>query len=317
MLSILAGCACALSPISSVAASLRVGVLLKNNYSPFWVSVGEGASKAGQEDGAQIVLKGTPNLNTTTGAQRQLLAGLVKSGIDALVIGPVSTDNIAADVAALKGTGTKIVTVDSPLPDGIADAHVEIDQAGMSEAAVRMFLPLFSETDEVAVLRNNQIDPVTSAREQYIISAIKARYPHLVVHSSIYAGNAGNTEEEFARRLIDTYPHTKAILTSATDTTIAMLTVLKSAGLAGKIHLVGFGTYLPEQAAAALKNGEMDGWIAQEPGDLGYTAVDAALKLLRGEQVDPVIHTRFLAVTKATLGDPAVKELIAAGGITD
>jgi ribose transport system substrate-binding protein len=74
---------------------------------------------------------------------------------------------------------------------------------------------------------------------------------------------------------------------------------------------VGFGFNLNPDVAAALESGAMSGWIAQLPKEIGAKGVTAALGLLKGETVPPIVNTDFVVITKENLKDPRVQALLA------
>jgi len=62
--------------------------------------------------------------------------------------------------------------------------------------------------------------------------------------------------------------------------------------------------------AAALADGTMQGWVAQLPEDVGYKGVGAALALIAGQTVAPVISTDIIVITKDNLHDAKVQALL-------
>ena len=89
-----------------------------------------------------------------------------------------------------------------------------------------------------------------------------------------------------------------------------MLHIVQTKKLSGSIKLIGFGFNLTPEIAAAIANGDMQGWIAQLPTEVGSRGVETALALLKGETVAPVVHTDFLVITKDNLSDPKVQALL-------
>jgi ribose transport system substrate-binding protein len=54
----------------------------------------------------------------------------------------------------------------------------------------------------------------------------------------------------------------------------------------------------------------MQGWIAQLPREVGYKGMEAALALIKGQTVEPVIHTDFIVITRDNLRDPKIQALL-------
>jgi ribose transport system substrate-binding protein len=60
----------------------------------------------------------------------------------------------------------------------------------------------------------------------------------------------------------------------------------------------------------ALKNGEIDGLVVQDPFKMGYEGVKCIALHAKGQSVPKKIDTGVALVTKANLEDPKVKELL-------
>lgn len=294
---------------SSLLAAPKIGVLLKG-HSPFWTAVEKGATEAGQKLGAEIIVK-APTSETDIAVQVQLLNALAAQGITALVIAPCSKDALSGPVAALTAKGVKVVVIDSALDGKASPVFVATDQQAAGESAGKLLATLVSDADEVSFLKHSQTSGATAQREAGALSTLRAARPKIAVHGDIYASSEKDAEVEKANLLLSTYPATKAILASGTPGTMAMLHVLQEKKLAGAVKLVGFGFNLNPEVAGAIESGALQGWIAQLPKEVGAQGVTAAVALLKGETVAPVVHTDFVAVTKSNLQDPKVQALLA------
>jgi ribose transport system substrate-binding protein len=293
-----------LSPAAGAAP--KIGVLLKGR-SEFWNAVEKGAREAGNQLGAEVVVKAPP-AETDVAVQIRLLAALGSQGVQALVIAATNKDTLAAPVAALAAQGVKIVVIDSPLAGSTAP-FVGTNQTACGEAAGRLLAGLVGDSDELSILRHIQNNAATEEREAGAVAVLRAAHPGLTVHSDVYASSEVGAEAERCAFLLSKHPGTKAILAAGTPGTMAMLNLLRSRQGA-PIRFVGFGFNLNPEVAAAIAGGTMDGWVAQLPQDVGYKGVQAAVDLLAGRAVPPVVSTDFIVVTKANLQDPKVQALL-------
>jgi ribose transport system substrate-binding protein len=173
--------------------------------------------------------------------------------------------------------GIKIVVVDSPLPEGLANTFVRYDQKSLGEAVARYAAGLIKDGDEVATLRANTI------------------------------GNHQREGESDHRHVKGSLSQREIV--SRRQGTLGMMKASKEKKLAGKVQHVGFGVGLPDEVVAAIETGVMQGWIAQEPRMFGVKGIDAAVDLSNGTKVPPVIDIEYQIVTKANLNDPKVQAL--------
>ncbi len=299
--------ALALAPLAS--AGEKIGVLLKGRTA-FWNSMEKGALEAAARNGAEVVVK-APLSEGDVSVQIQLLNAMAGQGFSAIVIAPANQDALAAPVAALAAKGTKVVLLESPLKSEAAQVFVGTDHREAGEAAGRLLATLVGDTDEVSFLNHSQTNSATVAREKGAMAKFREAHAKSVVHADIYASAESGTELEKARLLLSQYPNTKAVLSSGTPGTLAMLKALQEKKLAGSIKLVGFGFNLSPEIATAIAEGRMHGWIAWQPRALGAKGVETALAVVKGEKVPAVVNTDFVVVTAANLQDANVQALLA------
>jgi ribose transport system substrate-binding protein len=87
-----------------------------------------------------------------------------------------------------------------------------------------------------------------------------------------------------------------------------MLQALQQRGLAGKVTFIGFDPTLA--LVAALRNGEIQGIVAQDPFTMGKKSVQAAVAKLRGASIPEKTDTGSVLVTPANVDTPAVQAVI-------
>jgi ribose transport system substrate-binding protein len=285
-----------------------VGVLFKSRTG-FWALAEKGALAAGEELGVQVVVKGAPSMSNPAW-QVNLLKSLIEQKLDALVVSPVKVDTLDAELRQAVSQGTKLVAFDVPSWSDIASVSIEPDRVGVAKGAAKTMVALVEGNDEVILFRNNQRDLPVVQREEMLIQEIKHLRPDLVIHADVYANTAGVEAGESASFALSKYPKAKAILSTSTQGTMAMLDVLKAKALEGKIKLVGFGTNLNPRAADAIEAGIMDGWVAQLPYDLGYQCVASAAAVIRGKDIPKTLKDPSLIVTRDNLHEPKVQALL-------
>jgi ribose transport system substrate-binding protein len=85
-----------------------------------------------------------------------------------------------------------------------------------------------------------------------------------------------------------------------------MLRVLQANGWAGKVTFVGFDA--SDNLVAALRKGEIEALVIQDPVKMGYLGVKTMVQHLRGEKVERRIDTGVGVATRAIMDVPAMKE---------
>jgi ribose transport system substrate-binding protein len=92
------------------------------------------------------------------------------------------------------------------------------------------------------------------------------------------------------------------------STTFGMLRALQDAKLAGKVRYVGFDS--SAKLVEALRAGEIDGLLLQNPMRMGYLGVKTLVEHIRGQKVEKRIDTGASLATKENMDQPEIKDLL-------
>jgi len=242
--------------------------------------------------------------------QIQMLNGLASQGVQAIILAPTNKEALTGPAAALAAKGIKIIVIDSPLGGDAGSVFIGTDHKAAGEAAGKLVASLVGDNDQVCVLRQMQNNSATGDRENGAIDQLRAARPGATVNSDFYYIVDKTNDPARAKLFLEKYPHPKAVLASGTPGTMALCDLLSARTPRGEIKLVGFGFNLNASVATAIDTGVMHGWIAQLPKEIGAKGVAAALDLLAGKSLPPVIHTDFIVITKDNLHDDKVQGLM-------
>jgi ribose transport system substrate-binding protein len=209
-----------------------------------------------------------------------------------------------------------VVVFDSDLQGDDHVSFVATDNVAAGKLAGDHLAKLLGDKGNVVVLRYQEGSASTQNREKGFLDAVKAKSTMKVVSENQYGG--ATTESAFAKGeslLLAQKAETGAvngIFTPNESTTFGMLLALRksnmNANLRKQMKFVGFDA--SEKLIGALKEGDIDGLVVQNPFNMGYLAVKTMADHLRGKPVEKRIDTGARLVTKENLEDPAVKEVI-------
>jgi ribose transport system substrate-binding protein len=87
-----------------------------------------------------------------------------------------------------------------------------------------------------------------------------------------------------------------------------MLQALRTANRTGTVKFVGFD--VNKDLLEALKKGEMQGLVLQDPFKMGYLGVKTCVAFLRGEKVEKSIDTGVKVATAENMSDPEIDKLL-------
>jgi len=302
-------CACNKSGSSS---QTRIAVIPKGTTHIYWKSVEAGAQKAAKELGVEVTFIG-PQKEDDRSQQIDLVKNQALQH-DAVVVAPldaVALRDVVKEVAGKK----PVVIIDSSLADseGFITSYVATDNREGGRIAARALADSMEGKGKVAVMRYMQGSASTEQREEGFLEEIK-KFPEIEVTSSEqYAGATSSQAQDTATNLLARLAEgdglsVQGIYTSNQTSTYGMLQALRGKNLAGKAKFVGFdcdATFID-----ALKKGELNGSVLQDPVNMGYLAVKTAVAKLKGEKVEAVIDTGATLITPTNLEDPKIAALI-------
>ncbi len=304
--------ALALSSLTAHAAErLQIAVVPKGSTHAFWKSMEAGARKAASEEDVSIIWKG-PMKEDDRAQQISVVQQFVASKVSAIVLAPLDATALAGPVRSAAAVGIPVVIIDSALRGKVGRDFISLvatdnfrgGEMGGEELARRL-----GGKGKVVLLRCLEGSASTDEREAGFLAAI-ARHPGIeITVKNRYGGATVSLAQDTALNLIDRLREADGIFCPNESTTQGMLLALRQTGLAGKKTFVGFDT--SPALLQALRRGEIQGLVAQNPSRMGYLGVKTAVAHLRGQKVDPRIDTGCALVTLETIDTPETKAVLA------
>jgi ribose transport system substrate-binding protein len=288
----------------------RIAVIPKGTTHNFWKSVEAGARQAAAETGAEVVWKG-PLKEDDRAQQIALVQQFVSSGVDAIVLAPLDDTALRTPVRAAAERGIPVVIFDSALKGEVGRDFVSLvatDNRLGGTLGGEELARLLGGKGQVVLLRVVEGSASTAEREAGFLDAMR-RHPGITVTvDNRYGGPTTSTAQDAAMNLIDRIREADGIFCPNESTTQGMLLALRQTGLVGRKAFVGFDT--SPTLLAALRRGDVQALVAQNPRKMGYLGVMTAVRRLRGEAVPPLIDTGCVLVTRENLASAEVQAVI-------
>jgi len=140
-----------------------------------------------------------------------------------------------------------------------------------------------------------------------------------VISSDQYAGATRDTAtRDTAKRasenLLNQYgDRLDGIFTSNESATAGMLLALQDIGKAGSVTFVGFD--YSASFIEPLRAGQIHGFVAQNPINMGYLGVKTMVDHLQGKPVSEVVDTGVVLVTPDSFDEPEIQAVIDPPGV--
>lgn len=309
MKSLLLGTACALT-LSSAAWAENIGVTMALFDDNFLTVLRNGMdAHAKTLDGVTLQIEDAQN---DVGKQLNQIENFIAAGVDAIVVNAVDTDATAAMSAAADAAGIPLVYVNrepanvDSLPAKqafVASDEKEsgtlqtqeicrlLKEAGKGEGAKAVVL-MGELSNQAARVRTQDIKDVIATEDCKFIEIVQEQTANWQrTQATDLMGNWLSAGTEF-----------DAVISNNDEMAIGAIQALKAAGKDMSTLVVG-GIDATQDALAAMKAGDLDVTVFQDAAGQGAGAIDTALKLARGETVEPKVYIPFQLVTPANVDE--------------
>jgi ribose transport system substrate-binding protein len=276
----------------------------------FWKTVERGAVRAAQELNVDLRWKGPLKENDRV-MQIQVVQQFVADKVDGILLAPLDSRALLGPVREARAAGIPVAIFDSDL-EGEAgkdfQSFIATDNTQGGRLAGAELARLLGGKGSVVLLRYMAGSASTAKREAGFEEALaKAAGIQLTVKNR-YAGATAGEAQIAALNLMDKVKEAQGVFCSNESATNGMLQALRKQGLAGKIKFVGFDASPP--LIEALRKGEIDALVVQNPDRMGYLAVKTMMELLSGGKPALKVDTGVTLITPANLDTPAIQALL-------
>jgi len=297
------------------AETYRIAVVPKGTSHEFWKSIHAGAVKASRELAAEglqveVIWKG-PLREDDREQQVQVVENFIARRVSGIVLAPLDARALVAPAETAMRAGIPVVIIDSGLNSSKPISTVSTDNYKGGVLGARRLALLLGGKGKVILLRVLAGSTSTEQREAGFLETIDQEFPGIeIISSDQHAGATRDTAYRAAQNLLNRFGRDlDGVFAPNESSATGMLLALRDAGLAaGKVKFVGFDT--GTQTIAALKSGDMQGLVVQNPFKMGYLGVLTVMAHLRGQDVAKEIDTGCELVTPENIGDSAMADLL-------
>ncbi|HEX3355984.1 MAG TPA: substrate-binding domain-containing protein, partial [Tepidisphaeraceae bacterium] len=290
----MAFCSCSKSDngSSSTPGAFKIAVIPKGESHAYWKSVKAGVDKAAAETGCVPIWKGPPRED-----DRSSQIGLVEQyvsdgGVNGICLAPLDASALVDPVGEANKKNIPVLIFDSALKGEAGKdfiSFVATDNHAGGAIAGEELARVLGGKGKVVMLRYAVGSASTEQREAGFLEAI-AKHPDItMIEKDRFGGATLDEAQKNAENLLDKLKDCDGIFCPNESSTQAMMNVLKDNGLAGKKKFVGFDTSVA--LLGGLKDGTIEGLVAQNPTYMGYMAVKTMVAHLKGEKVPVSIDT--------------------------
>jgi ribose transport system substrate-binding protein len=276
------------------AASKTIGVSIQNQEAQFYQDMGAGMKTEAAKFGYSVNIVDANRDNAT---QQSQVEDFISQKVDAIVLTPYDSQAIGSAIAEANRAGIPVFTADiaSTSKLGTVISHVASDNVqGGAEAGSLICASV--KSGPIAIVDEPEVTSVQD-RVKGFRQALAAHCPAVTVVADVDAGGQRDKAANDVSDVLQSHPDLKGIFGINDDSALGAVTAIKSAGLSGKIAVVGYDA--EPEARTAIANGDMYGDAIQYPDQIGSTTIDVIHEYFSGKKPPAVVHIKVGSYTKA------------------
>jgi ribose transport system substrate-binding protein len=288
-------------------AKVQIAVIPKGTTHVFWQSIHRGALKAAEESGAEIFWNG-PEREGDREKEIQIVEDFLTRKVSGIVLAPNDDKALVPVVEKVAASGIPCVIIDSAIQTDKYLSFVATDNYQGGVLAAKRMGEILGGKGKVIVIKYAPGSASTVKREDGFMETIQKDFPDIQIVDSKYGLDTVETALQATEDLLTRNPEVDGLFACNESTAMGALRALQSSGKARKIKMVGFdaGVLLIE----ALRSGDIDSLVVQNPYKMGYEGVKAIVNKLQGKEVPKRIDTGVKLITKENIDTPEIQALL-------
>jgi ribose transport system substrate-binding protein len=262
----------------------------------FYITMNCGAQAEAKKQDASLNFQG-PN-EFAADQQTPIVNAVTAKKPDAVLVAPTDTKAMYAPIKALADNGSKVVLVDTTLDNpSLAVSQIASDNEGGGRVAAQTLAKLIGGKGKVFVVNVKPGISTTDLRAKGFQEGAKAA--GLQYLGQQYSQDEPARAASIVKSILARNPDLKGIFATNLFSAEGAASGLKEAGKLGKVKIIGFDAG-PKQVQD-LKQGLVQGLIAQKPAQIGSLGVQQAVAALDDKPTKKKIATGFVSITKDNL----------------
>jgi ribose transport system substrate-binding protein len=282
-----------------------IAVIPKGNSDLFWQSVHGGAVKAGRETGVDILWDG-PASEADFTLQIQIVDAMINRHVDAIALAPTDRQALVTVVDRAATRHVPVLIFDSAIDTQHFISQIATNNYKAGQMTGERMGKILNGKGKVIIVAVKPGAASTEDREKGFEDVIHQKFPAIQIVDKRYGMALVAQAMTVTENMLTAHTDLDGIFASNESSTIGAAQALR--GRARNIKFVGFDwspTLLDD-----LKSGMLDSLVIQDPFNMGYQTVMAAVRHLQGQPVTKIVDLDPRLIDRNNLSAPDVQAQI-------
>lgn len=278
-----------------------IALVMKTLNNPFFIDMQRGAEEAAKRLQANLIIQAAER-EVDAEKQLQIIENMIQRKVDAICVTPSGSREIVAAIVKANRAAIPVLIVDTRVDPAVlaeAGGHVATfigsDNFEGGRIAGEYIANRLGGKGQVAILEGIPGHETGDSRLSGFHHAVDG-----IAEINIVASQTANWERDQGfnvfQNILQSHPKIEALFACNDMMALGAIEAVAAAGRTGDIIVVGFDAV--EDARAAIRNGTMEGSVAQHPFDMGKLAVESGYRIISGETIPEYVPVRIELITK-------------------
>ena len=292
----------------------HIAVICKSS-DEYWQSAKKGAEDAGEEMGIKITYNASEKEDVSE--QIKYVNNAIAEKADVIVIAPVQDSNELAEVLKkAKSNNIDVIIIDSDMREEVRESCISTNNTYGGAISARKLAEFIGNKGDIGIITHTPTSATAIERKNGFIKQIdeynsESDTPLMNVVATENGDGDIQQSKEATIKLINDYPDLKAVFATNQGGTIGACMAVEELGKADSVQIVGFDSFSKgdgyRSATEYTEDDILDGFIVQNPYNMGYLGVRYAKDIIDGQTIADSIDTGATLVTKENLHDSDVQ----------
>ncbi|WP_026702140.1 D-ribose ABC transporter substrate-binding protein [Salibacterium aidingense] len=270
---------------------VTIGLSVSTLNNPFFVTLADGAEAAAEEEGVNIEVA---DAQDGSASQVSDIEDFIQQGVDVLLINPVDSSAVASAIETANSEDIPVITVDRSAEGGEVVSHIASDNVAGGEMAAEHIVEELGGSGNVIELTGIPGSSAANERGEGFHNIVDEEDGIEVVanQTANFNRSEGLTVTE---NILQSTDEVDALFAHNDEMALGAVEALEAAGMED-VMVVGFDAI--DDAVGAVEEGTMAATIAQQPQVIGEEAVNAAISVDSGEEIEDSIPVELELITE-------------------
>jgi ribose transport system substrate-binding protein len=282
---------------SAAGGKIKITLITMDSIDEHWLKVKAGAEAKAAELGNVELTFNAPPGKVDANVQLQMVEDAITKRANAIMLAPLNKDALSPGVEKAKAAGIKVIMIDSGVSTKNYDAFFATNNGNAARLAADTLAKLVGEKGKIAIINAQAGAGTTMTRENEFKDQIKTKYPNIQIVGVQYSDGDKTKAMNQALDFMTANPDLAGFYGCNEGSTVGLAQAVAQNGKSEKIKVVGFD--FSNDTKALIQQKAIQATMVQNPYQMGYQGVDAAVRALKGENLGG--KTIDTGVTVATL----------------